>query len=119
MISNLDLRPIAPDVYVAPQLQESAFAALAQAGIKSVINNRPDFEGGAEQPSHTALADKAAQAQLQYAYLPVLGSHQTPEQIAACAELLNTLPKPLLMFCRSGARSANLYQQAVQLNNKA
>ena len=119
MLSNLDLRPIAPDVYVAPQLSESAFEALAQAGIKSVINNRPDLEGGPDQPSHTVLAEKAAQANLQYAYLPVLGSYQTPEQIAACAELLSTLPKPLLMFCRSGARSANLYQQAIELSNNA
>lgn len=31
------------------------------------------------------------------------------------AELLKDLPRPLLMFCRSGARSANLYAQACQL----
>ena len=36
----------------------------------------------------------------------------SPEQIAACAELLRDLPRPLLMFCRSGARSAKLYQAA-------
>jgi sulfide:quinone oxidoreductase len=32
--------------------------------------------------------------------------------VAACAALLQELPRPLLMFCRSGSRSARLYQQA-------
>ncbi|MDE1928028.1 MAG: TIGR01244 family phosphatase, partial [Burkholderiales bacterium] len=36
----------------------------------------------------------------------------SPEQIAAFAALLAELPRPLLAFCRSGARSARLYQAA-------
>ena len=116
MLSSFGLRQIAPDVYVAPQIPPEAMSELAKAGIKSIMNNRPDFEGGAEQPTHAVLLAEAQKAQLKYAYLPVLGSHQTPEQIAQCAEMLRSLPKPLLMFCRSGARSANLYMQACQLS---
>ena len=51
----------------------------------------------------------------EYRFLPVSGGYQTPEQIAAMAELLQQLPKPVLMFCRSGARSTNLYAQACLL----
>ncbi|MDE2160288.1 MAG: TIGR01244 family phosphatase, partial [Burkholderiales bacterium] len=40
------------------------------------------------------------------------GGYQSPEQIAAFAALLAELPRPLLAFCRSGARSARLYQAA-------
>ena len=40
---------------------------------------------------------------------------RVPEQIAAMAELLAELPKPVLMFCRSGSRSANLYAQSCLL----
>jgi len=38
-------------------------------------------------------------------------------EIAQCAALLKTLPRPLLMFCRSGARSTRLYQQAISLDD--
>jgi len=31
--------------------------------------------------------------------------------------LLKSLPRPLLMFCRSGARSTRLYMQAVSLED--
>ncbi|TAK93300.1 MAG: TIGR01244 family phosphatase, partial [Aquabacterium sp.] len=58
----------------------------------------------------------ALAAGLAYAYLPVQGGYQSPEEIARCAELLKTLPRPLLMFCRSGARSSRLYMQAAALD---
>jgi sulfide:quinone oxidoreductase len=46
--------------------------------------------------------------------LPVSPSYQTPEQAAEMARLLRELPRPLLMFCRSGGRSGRLYQLALQ-----
>ena len=54
-------------------------------------------------------------AGLTYRHLPVDGGWQSPEQIAAFAELLQTLPQPMLAFCRSGARSTRLFQQAIAL----
>ena len=54
----------------------------------------------------------AEAAGLQYRYLPVAGGWQSPEEIAAFATLLEDLPKPMLAFCRSGARSTQLFLQA-------
>ena len=34
-------------------------------------------------------------------------------EIARFAELLAQLPKPILVFCRSGARSSKLYSAAI------
>lgn len=117
MSNAISLQPIAEDVYTAPQLSPEAMAAAAEAGFKAVLNNRPDFEGGPDQPT-SALIEAAAQAAgLVYAYLPVQGGYQSPEQIAQCASLLKSLPRPLLMFCRSGARSTNLYMQATALDD--
>lgn len=112
---HLPLQAIAPDVCVAPQLTPQAMAAAAQAGFKSVVNNRPDFEGGADQPTSAAIAAAAAAAGLQYRHLPVSGGYQSPEDAAAMAQLLKELPRPLLMFCRSGARSTRLHALATQL----
>ena len=111
-MSQLEVRPVAPDVCVAPQLTPAAMAEAAAAGFKSVVNNRPDFEFGPDQPTNASIEAAALAAGLQYRFLPVNGAYQSPQEIAAFAQLLQELPRPLLLFCRSGARSARLYQAA-------
>ena len=106
------VQQLSADVCVAPQLDPAAMAWAAQAGFKSVVNNRPDFEGGPDQPTSAAIEAAAAAAGLHYAYLPVAPTVQTPEEIARFAALLAELPKPLLAFCRSGTRSGKLYRAA-------
>lgn len=115
MQTSLPLRQIADTVCVAPQLTPEAMAELARLGFKSVVNNRPDFEHGPDQPTSAAIEAAAVAAGLQYRHLPVDGGWQSPEQIAAFAQLLAELPQPMLAFCRSGARSTRLYQQAIAL----
>ncbi len=116
MSNSVSLQPIAEDVYAAPQLTPEAMASAAEAGFKAVMNNRPDMEGGPDQPTSAVIEAAAKAAGLAYAYLPVQGGYQSPEEIAQCATLLKSLPRPLLMFCRSGARSTNLYMQAMALD---
>ena len=112
MSTHLPMRPIAPDVCVAPQLGPEAMAEAARAGFRSVVNNRPDFEGGPDQPTHAAMQAAALAAGLEYRFLPVSGAYQSPDEIAAFGALMRELPRPVLLFCRSGARSTRLYQAA-------
>ena len=114
MNTPLPLRAVAPDVCVAPQLTPEAMAEAARAGFRSVVNNRPDFEYGPDQPTNADIQAAALAAGLEYRFLPVGPSSQTPEQIAAFAQMLEALPRPILAFCRSGNRSANLFMQATQ-----
>jgi uncharacterized protein (TIGR01244 family) len=107
------VQQLSADVSVAPQLEPAAMAWAAAAGFKSVINNRPDFEGGPDQPTSAVMEAAARAAGLDYVHLPVMPSVQTPEQIATFAALLADLPKPVLAFCRSGARSTKLYRAAL------
>ncbi|HEX3138629.1 MAG TPA: TIGR01244 family sulfur transferase [Rhizobacter sp.] len=109
------IQQLSADICVAPQLDPSAMAWAAQNGFKSVVNNRPDFEGGPTQPTSASMEAAAKAAGLQYAFLPVNGAYQSPEEIARFAELLATLPKPMLAFCRSGARSTKLFNAAQAL----
>ena len=111
-MSQLPLRQIAADVCVAPQLTPEAMAKAAAMGFKSVVNNRPDFEHGPDKASSAQMEAAARAAGLEYRFLPVDGGYQSPEEIAAFAQLLAELPRPLLAFCRSGARSARLYEAA-------
>ncbi|MEX8519162.1 MAG: TIGR01244 family sulfur transferase [Leptothrix sp. (in: b-proteobacteria)] len=114
MSTALPIQAIAPDVCVAPQLEPAAMAQVAAAGFRSVINNRPDFEGGPDQPTNAAIEAAALAAGLRYVHLPVAGGYQSPQEIARFAELLAELPRPLLAFCRSGARSTKLFVAATQ-----
>lgn len=112
--SSLPVRPVADEVFVAPQLSPADMAEAARVGFRSVVNNRPDFEGGPDQPTDADMAAAAAAAGLSYRHLPVSGAYQSPEEAAAFAALLDELPRPLLAFCRSGARSTKLYLLAHQ-----
>lgn len=115
MDATLSAQAIASDVCVAPQMTVEGMAAASRAGFRSVVNNRPDFEGGPQQPSNADLEQAARAAGLAYRYLPVSSAYQSPEDAAAMSQLLAELPRPLLMFCRSGARSARLYALAQQV----
>ena len=112
MSDTLPIRPVGPDVCVAPQLTPEAMAEAARAGFRSVINNRPDFEHDPQQPTNAVIEAAARAAGLEYRFLPVDSAHQSPEEIAAFARLLKELPRPILAFCRSGARSTRLYMAA-------
>ena len=107
------VQQLSADVCVAAQLDPAAMAWAAQAGFKSVINNRPDFEGGPAQPTSAAIEAAAREAGLAYAFLPVSPAIQTPQEVARFAQLLAEMPKPILAFCRSGTRSGKLYHAAV------
>jgi uncharacterized protein (TIGR01244 family) len=109
----LTIQRMTADIAVAGQLGPAAMAEAAAAGFRSVVNNRPDFEGGPAQPTSASIEAAARAAGLSYAFLPVAPSVQTPEEIARFAELLDALPKPVLAFCRTGTRSGKLVRAAL------
>ena len=100
---------LTPDLSVAPQLDASTMADAAASGFKSVINNRPDFEGGPGQPTNASIEAAARASGLAYEFLPVNPAVQTAEEVARFGELLESLPKPVLAFCRTGTRSTKLF----------
>jgi len=103
------------DFGTAPQISPQDCPEIAAMGFKTVVNNRPDGEGGLEQPPNAEIEAAAKAAGLNYAYLPVISGQITEQQARDFAHLLATAPRPLLAFCRSGARSQNLYQLAAMV----
>jgi len=103
---------ITPAVAVAPQHGPKDMEAAAKAGFKSVICNRPDGEGGHDQPQSAEMRAAAEQAGLQFVYLPVDGSNIQAADVSQMGELLDTLPAPVLAYCRSGGRSTKLFMLA-------
>ncbi|MCX2861861.1 TIGR01244 family sulfur transferase [Paucibacter sp. PLA-PC-4] len=111
---SLPTQALSPDFCVAPQLEPAAMVEAAAAGFRSVINNRPDFEGGPDQPTSAQVEAAARAAGLEYRHLPVSGAYQSPQEIEQFKQLIDSLPRPILAFCRSGARSSKLYTAARQ-----
>lgn len=99
----------------APQILPDDLAQIKAAGFASVINNRPDFEGGESQPTSDALAVAALAQGLQYSAVPFSPSHVTQTLVEDFARVLADLPKPVLAFCRTGTRSTNIYQAAIAM----
>ncbi|HXE18462.1 TIGR01244 family sulfur transferase [Castellaniella sp. UC4442_H9] len=114
---SLPYRTLTPDFSVSPQLQPADMQALADAGFKSVIINRPDGEGGAEQPLSADVLRAARDAGLEARYQPVVSGSITEADVAEFARILRTLPAPVLAFCRSGGRCTKLFESAHELGN--
>jgi uncharacterized protein (TIGR01244 family) len=53
---------------------------------------------------------------MEVSYLPVVSGAITQEDVVAFAELLKTMPKPILAYCRSGGRCTQLFQAASALD---
>lgn len=96
----------------SPQISPADVREIAALGFKTIINNRPDGEGGAEQPGSAQIEAEARAAGLAYFHLPVISGQISEAQARQFAELLALQPKPVLAFCRSGARSQSLYRMA-------
>jgi len=111
-LSSVSVTTLSPRVSVAPQLGPEDMASVAAAGFKSVIINRPDFEGGAEQPASADVMAAASAAGLRCVYQPVVSGAMTADDAVRFAELIDTLPAPVLAYCRTGTRCTVLYRAA-------
>lgn len=105
-------RALSPTVWASPQLSPDTLPALASAGVRRIISNRPDGEE-AGQPTAALMETAAREAGLAFAWIPVSGM-PGPDQVAAVADLLAD-GVPTVMFCRSGMRSTVAWAMAERL----
>jgi uncharacterized protein (TIGR01244 family) len=90
------------------QLTAGDVDEAAAAGIRMIVNNRPDGEESG-QPSSAELEGAARAAGLDYRHIPISGGFP-PQRVEAMAEALEQ--GPVLAFCRSGTRSTFLWALA-------
>src|SRR5690554_4238863 len=93
---------------VTPQIDPADMQELAAAGFRSVISNRPDGEEP-DQPDWTTIERAARDAGMDARHIPVTPSAITDEDAARFRAALEELPKPIVGFCRTGARSTSLW----------
>lgn len=95
----------------AGQILPTHMSEVHSRGYKAVINNRPDHEE-AGQPTSEDMEQAAREHGLSYVHLPITPGHMSELDLEAFARHWSELPKPVLMFCRTGNRSSSLYHAA-------
>ena len=102
---------ISDDISLAGQLDAAGIEQAINAGFRTIICNRPDEEDGAVP--YADLQQIAEAAGVAFIYHPVESAVQTQEQAAHMAKLIKAAEKPILAYCRSGARSGRLYEMSL------
>jgi uncharacterized protein (TIGR01244 family) len=98
-------------IFVAPQISESDVTSAAAAGIKLIINNRPEGESDDQIPG--PVIEAAARALgLDYVAIPINHSGFSQPQVQAMAQALDGEEGAVLAYCRSGTRSTLLWALA-------
>lgn len=94
--------------HVSPQIAAEDAPALAEAGFKLVICNRPDAEN---PPAMRANAIRRAvkAAGMEFAELPLTHQTMTPDNVQAQADLIANAAGPVLAYCASGTRCSVIW----------
>jgi uncharacterized protein (TIGR01244 family) len=102
---------LAPGLSVAGKLDRDDIDALADAGVRTIVNNRPDDEDPGQLPA--AEARRLAEAHgIAYHHIPVTAASLSRADVVAVAAVLGSAPQPVVAHCRSGTRSALLWALA-------
>jgi uncharacterized protein (TIGR01244 family) len=103
-----ELMELAPGLSVAGRLDRADIEALAKAGVRTLINNRPDGEDPGQLPAAEArrLAESLG---ITYHHIPITAATLTKAQVDAFAATLKGAATPVVAHCRSGTRSSLLW----------
>ena len=104
-------KQLADGIAVSPQLTLADVGRAAREGYRSIISNRPDGEE-AGQPKAAAIQAEAERHGLAFAHIPIVSGKASDTDADEMRRALDTLPGPVLAYCRSGARSTTLWALA-------
>lgn len=110
-LKGLDWQAEGQPCQVAGAVFEADIEALAEAGIKTIINNRPDGEDPGQLSAEEARR-LAEQHGIAYRHIPITTASLTRADVEAFAAALKGSPRPIVAHCRSGTRSAMLWALA-------
>lgn len=107
----MEYRQVTGDYAVSGQVAPEDITAIKAAGFKGMICNRPDDEQPG-QPSAATIGKAAEAAGLKFRHVPFTSGQMTEDHIEAMARALDEMEGPIFAYCRSGARSTNVYLAA-------
>jgi uncharacterized protein (TIGR01244 family) len=112
----MDVRKIDGDYSVAGQITVDDLDELQSMGFKSIVCHRPDGEVP-EQPTFQDIGTAAKARGMDVRHIPVGKTGVGFEQVQAFVDALDEMDRPMLGYCRSGARSTAIYQQTLHIRS--
>ncbi|MBB3607395.1 TIGR01244 family sulfur transferase [Rhizobium sp. BK602] len=106
----MDIRPIDDEYSVSGQITVEDLDEIKALGFKSIVCHRPDQESPDQTP-FAAVAARAKELGLEITHVPVGPMGVTEEAVQGMVDALDEFPRPMLGYCRSGARSTAIYQK--------
>jgi uncharacterized protein (TIGR01244 family) len=103
-----ELFPLAPGLSVAGRLDRTDIDALARAGVRTIVNNRPDGEDPGQLPA-TEAKQLATAHGIAYHHIPITAATLTLADVDSFAATVRDAAEPVVAHCRSGTRSALLW----------
>ena len=104
----MEPRQITEDFSVSPQITPEDIPAIAAAGFRTIMCNRPDDEEPG-QPDEAAVAEAARAAGLEMCAVPFSSASMTEADVAAFRAALDEMPMPMLAYCRTGTRCTMMW----------
>ena len=107
--------PVNHEASVSGQLTSAMVSQVKADGFASVICNRPDGEEPG-QPTAAEIEAACVAAGVSFAYIPFAPMNPSPTLLEDFQQAYQDAAKPVLAYCRSGRRSANLIAQSSSRN---
>ena len=103
------------EISITGQITPDQVPMIAENGFKTIINNRPDGEE-ANQPTSAEIAAAAEKAGLVYKEISFAGNELNQTHVETFADFFNQAEQPVLIYCRTGARSTGIYEAAKNMD---
>jgi len=110
-MNAMQFKKISETVTVSPQITAADVPAIAAAGYRAILCNRPDEES-ADQPAYAEIEVAARATGLEILFQPVIAGQVSDQDGADFRAAIAALPKPVFAYCRTGTRCAVLWSLA-------
>ena len=110
----MDIKRINDEYSVAGQITVDDLGTIAEQGFRSIVCHRPDAEVEA-QPTFAEIEAAAKALGMQVRHIPVGREGVGYAQVQEFVDALDEMDRPMLGYCRSGARSTAIYQQTLHI----
>lgn len=101
-------RTLGGEISVAEQILRDDIPRLKASGFAAIIDLRPDGEAD-DQPDSKAIESVVVGNRMDFAYVPVPHGEIPDSAVQALSSALSSLPRPVLLYCRSGRRAVRTW----------
>jgi uncharacterized protein (TIGR01244 family) len=106
-----DFRELSGNVLASPQITLADIELARAAGVRTIVNNRPERESEDQTPGPDIEAAARA-ADIDYIAIPISHGNFGESEVAAMVAALDRTNGKVLAYCRTGTRSTLLWALA-------